>query len=82
MQFNASHHLVQDPHNQETSKHNTVQPIWVSGHKCIVGYETANQLAKLGSEYLFTGPELACCISAGAAKICQGLDKLRPYEHW
>jgi hypothetical protein len=56
------------PHNQETAKHNRVQLIWVSGHKCNVANETADQLAKLGSECLFVGPHPACCISAGVAK--------------
>jgi hypothetical protein len=34
----------------------------------IVGYETADQLARTGSEHPFTGPEPACGISIGVAK--------------
>jgi hypothetical protein len=34
----------------------------------IVGNETVYQLARIGSEHLFTGPEQACGISIEAAK--------------
>jgi ribonuclease HI len=40
----------------------------VPGHESIEGNETADQLANLGSECPFTGPEPACDISAGIAK--------------
>jgi hypothetical protein len=40
----------------------------VPGHEGIDGIETADQLAKTGSEYPFTGPEPACGISIGVAK--------------
>jgi hypothetical protein len=40
----------------------------VPGHEGIVGNETANQLARTGSEHPFTGPEPACGISIGVAK--------------
>jgi hypothetical protein len=52
----------------QLAKHNRVQLIWVPGHEDIVGYETANQLARTGSEHPFTGPEPACGISIGVAK--------------
>jgi hypothetical protein len=34
----------------------------------IIGNETADEMAKFGSEYLFIGPEPAFGISVGAAK--------------
>jgi hypothetical protein len=40
----------------------------VPAHEGIVGKETAEQQARTGSEYLFTGHEPACGISIGVAK--------------
>jgi hypothetical protein len=48
--------------------HNRVQLIWMPGHRGIEGNETDDQLARLGSECLFMGPEAVCGISAGIAK--------------
>jgi hypothetical protein len=42
--------------------------IWVPGHEVIVGNETADLLARTGSEHPFRGPEPACGISIGVAK--------------
>jgi ribonuclease HI len=62
--------LVWDCHQSlvQLAKHNRVQLIWVSGHESIVGNETADQLAKLGSDCLFIGPEPACGISVAVIK--------------
>jgi hypothetical protein len=40
----------------------------VPGHESIVGNETADQLARTGSEHPFIGPEPACGISTRVAK--------------
>jgi hypothetical protein len=40
----------------------------VPGHEGIDGNETADHLARTGSENPFIGPEPACGISSGAAK--------------
>jgi hypothetical protein len=62
--------LVWDCHQSliQLVEHNRVQLIWVPGHGGIEGNEVANQLAKLGSECPFIGPEPACGISVGIAK--------------
>jgi hypothetical protein len=58
--------LVWDCHRslEQLAEHNRVQLILVPGHKGIDGNEIADQLAKLGSECPFIGPEPACGISA------------------
>jgi hypothetical protein len=40
----------------------------VPGHEGIFGNETADHLAKTGSEHPFVGPEQACGISVGVDK--------------
>jgi hypothetical protein len=52
----------------QVAKHNRVQLIWVSSHEGIVCNETADQLARTGSEYPLIGPEPACGITIGVAK--------------
>jgi ribonuclease HI len=51
----------------QLARHNRVQPIWLPGHEDILGNETADQLARTGSEYPFIGSEPACGISVGVA---------------
>jgi hypothetical protein len=62
--------LVWDCHQSliQLATHNRVQLIWVPGHEGIVRNETADQLARTGSEHPFIGPEPACGISVGVAK--------------
>jgi ribonuclease HI len=62
--------LVWDCHQSliQLAEHNRVQLIWVPGHEVIDGNETADQLARTGSEHPFIGPEPACGISIEAAK--------------
>jgi hypothetical protein len=50
--------LVWDCHQflTQLAKHNIVQMIWVPGHESIAGNETADQLARTGSEHPFIGP--------------------------
>jgi ribonuclease HI len=51
----------------ELANHNRVQLVWVPGHEGVAGNETADRLAKIGSEQVFIGPEPACGISMGVA---------------
>jgi hypothetical protein len=55
----------------------------VPGHEGIAGNELADQLARLGSEHPFTGPEPACGISIVAAKgaVCNWLNR-KHIKHW
>jgi ribonuclease HI len=59
--------LVWDCHQSliQMARHNM---IWVLGHKGIAGNETADLLARTGSEHPFIGPEPACSISTGVDK--------------
>jgi ribonuclease HI len=71
-QFNSK--LVWDCHQSLVylAKHNTVQPISVSGQDGIEGNGTADKLAKLGAECPLIGPEPACGISARIARMLSG----------
>jgi hypothetical protein len=49
----------------------------------IVGNETADQLAKMGSERSFIGPEPACGISVGVArKVVRDWTNRNHKEYW
>jgi hypothetical protein len=52
----------------QLAKHTRVQLIWVPGHEGLVGNETTDQPARMGSEHPFIEPEPACGISIGVAK--------------
>jgi ribonuclease HI len=56
----------------QLTRHNRVQLIWVPGREGIVGNETADQLARTGSEHAFIGHEPACGISVGVAQKAVG----------
>jgi ribonuclease HI len=68
--YQVNSKLVCDCHQSLTklAKHNKVQLIWVQGPKSTEVNETADQLAKLGYECPFIGPEPACNISVRVAK--------------
>jgi hypothetical protein len=55
----------------------------VPGHEGIAGNELADQLARLGSEHPFTGPEPACGTSIEAAKgaVSNWLNR-KHIKHW
>jgi hypothetical protein len=55
----------------------------VPDHEGIVGNETADQLARTGSEHPFIGPEPACGISIGVAKrVVRYWAKRNHKKHW
>jgi ribonuclease HI len=55
----------------------------VPGRERIVGNETADQLARTGSEHPFTGPEPACGISnLVAKKAVRDWTKRNHKNHW
>jgi hypothetical protein len=67
----------------QLARHNRVQLICVPGHEGIVGNETADQLARTGSEHRFTGPEPACRILIGVAKkAVRDWMKRNHKKHW
>jgi ribonuclease HI len=77
--------LVWDCHQSlmQLAKHNRVQLIWVLGHEGIIGNEMADQLARMGSEHPFMGPEPACSISVGVAKkVVRDWTSRNHKEYW
>jgi hypothetical protein len=67
----------------QLARHNRVQMIWVPGHEGIVDNETADQLARAGSDHLLIGPEPACGISIGVAKkAVRDWMSRKHQEHW
>jgi ribonuclease HI len=60
--------LVWDCHQSVRQLARHKQLYWVPGHEDIAGNDTANQLARTGSEQPFIGPEPGCGISIGVAK--------------
>jgi ribonuclease HI len=65
-----------EPSLTQLARHTRVQLIWVPGHEGIVGNETADQLARTGSEHPFTGPEPALWyLSWSCQESGQGLDE-------
>jgi ribonuclease HI len=62
--------LIWDYHHSliQLAEYNKVQLICVPGHEGIAGKETADQLARTGSEHPFIGPEPTCIISIGVTK--------------
>jgi hypothetical protein len=77
--------LVWNCHQSLTqlAEHIRVQVIWMPGHEGIVGNETADQLARIGSEHPFTGPEPACIISTGVAKkVVRACMNRNHKKHW
>jgi ribonuclease HI len=64
----------------QLAEHNREQLIWLSGHEAIDGKEMADQLAKVGYDQPFLGPEPACGIYMGVAKKAA---RDAPYsKHW
>jgi hypothetical protein len=55
----------------------------VPGHEGVAGNETADQLAKIGSEHSFIVPEPACGISMGGAiKAIRDWTTMSHEKHW
>jgi hypothetical protein len=83
--FRVTSKLVWDCHQSLTqlARLNRVQLIWVPGHEDIVGNDTADQLARTGSEHPFIGPEPACGISIGVArKAVRDWTNRNHKKHW
>jgi hypothetical protein len=70
VKYKITSNLVWDCHQSllQVARHKRVQLIWVPGHEVIAGKETADLLARIGSEHPVTGPGPAFGISIGVGK--------------
>jgi hypothetical protein len=55
--------------------------IWVTGHRRIEGNKICNQMARMESEHLFMGTDLAWHFSELFQESCQGTIEQKPLKH-
>jgi hypothetical protein len=68
--YHISSELVWNCHQSfmKLAECNRFQMLWVPDHTGIEGYKNGDQLAKIGSECPFLGPELACGMAVGVVR--------------